>query len=162
MVHAQPQRLTRHKGLRRAVPAEEYDSVACLRGSGVASQPLLCWPQADAQAARFGAACGARWRPFTCRNCSADRAPRVPLEKLSMKRTQLRSNGTVVPPLVTTTRGRAKARVTAVVPPLAPAGGGVECWSMKDATFAAICCAVVGHAARNCSDVQSLSTAAGM
>lgn len=52
-------------------------------------------------------------RPGTCRNCSADSAPRVPLLKLSMKRTQLRSIGTVVPPLVTTTIGRAGASVVA-------------------------------------------------
>lgn len=37
------------------------------------------------------------------RNASADSAPRVPLLKLSMNRTQLRSRGTVVPPDVTHT-----------------------------------------------------------
>eukprot|EP00962_Isochrysis_galbana_P048945 scaffold20578_cov124-Isochrysis_galbana.AAC.1 len=36
-----------------------------------------------------------------CRNCSADAAPRFPVEKLSMNRTVLRSSGTVVPPDVT-------------------------------------------------------------
>lgn len=35
-----------------------------------------------------------------------DIAPRVPALKLSIKRTQLRSSGTVVPPEVTTAIGR--------------------------------------------------------
>ena len=34
-------------------------------------------------------------------NCSTDSAPRVPRLKLSMNRTQVRSRGTMVPPLVT-------------------------------------------------------------
>ena len=43
---------------------------------------------------------------LTCKNCSVESAPRVPPEKLSMKRTQRRSKGTHVPPDVTHTIGR--------------------------------------------------------
>ena len=54
---------------------------------------------------------------LTSRNASADRAPRVPPEKLSINRTQWRSSGMVVPPDVTHTIGRPDApapRATAV------------------------------------------------
>jgi hypothetical protein len=46
----------------------------------------------------------------TSRNSWVDIAPRVPALKLSMYRTQLRSMGTVVPPEVTQTTGRARLR----------------------------------------------------
>ncbi len=45
---------------------------------------------------------------LTCKKFSADKAPRVPPEKLSIKRTQWRSKGTVVPPDVTHTTGRVR------------------------------------------------------
>lgn len=45
-----------------------------------------------------------------------DSAPRVPAEKLSINRTQLRSNGTVVPPEVTQTTGRTSRWVLLPVP----------------------------------------------
>ncbi len=74
-----------------------------------------------------------------------------------MKRTQLRSSGTVVPPLVTTTSGRARTQGAAGVPPLAAAPEAlVQCRSTKAATFAVMSSAVAGHAAKNCSGVQSL------
>lgn len=45
------------------------------------------------------------------RNSSAESAPRVPPLKLSMKRTQCLSSGTVVPPEVTQTTGREREPV---------------------------------------------------
>ena len=45
---------------------------------------------------------------LTSKKFSADSAPRVPPEKLSMNRTQWRSKGTVVPPDVTHTTGRVR------------------------------------------------------
>eukprot|EP00967_Tisochrysis_lutea_P137815 scaffold247931_cov33-Tisochrysis_lutea.AAC.1 len=51
-----------------------------------------------------------RWRKMTAyppsRKRSTEAAPRLPVEKLSMNRTVLRSSGTVVPPEVTSTMGR--------------------------------------------------------
>ena len=48
------------------------------------------------------------YQELTSKNSSADRAPRVPPLKLSMKRTQFLSNGTVVPPEVTQAMGLLK------------------------------------------------------
>ena len=51
----------------------------------------------------------AHWCLLTSKKFSAESAPLVPPEKLSMKRTQWRSRGTVVPPEVTQTIGRMRA-----------------------------------------------------
>ena len=51
----------------------------------------------------------ANWCLLTSKKFSAESAPLVPPEKLSMKRTQWRSRGTVVPPEVTHTIGRIRA-----------------------------------------------------
>jgi len=83
------------EGLDGVLAVQEDDRIAGLRCRQESSDTTACTCRC------WRATCRAR----SCKKCSADSAPRVPPEKLSMKRTQRRSSGTQVPPDVTHTTG---------------------------------------------------------
>jgi len=87
------------EGLDGVLAVQEDDRIAGLHCRQESSATAACTCRS------WRAMCGAR----SCKKCSADSAPRVPPEKLSMNRTQRCSSGTQVPPDVTHTIGRLSA-----------------------------------------------------